>query len=61
MPKAKCPFRGTEVTRALKAAEKANQKVAKVEIDQGKITLVLGGDDKTDTAPMNNEWDEAVK
>jgi hypothetical protein len=60
MPRRKCLFRGTEVTRAVRAAEKANQRVARVEIDQtGKIILILG--DAGETAPINNEWDEAVK
>jgi hypothetical protein len=59
MPRAKCPFRGTEVTRAVRAVEKANQKVARVEIEPGKIILILGGSDKSDTAP--NEWDEAAE
>ena len=60
MPRARCRFTRTEVTRACRAAEKAGN-VARVEIDQtGKIILVLGGD-AADTAPMNNEWDEAAE
>jgi hypothetical protein len=60
MPRARCKWRETEVTRAVKAAEKANQRVARVEIDQtGKIILILG--DAGETAPINNEWDEAAK
>ena len=42
MPRAKCLFRGTDVVRACVAAEKANKKVARVEINKaGKIILVL--------------------
>jgi hypothetical protein len=61
MPRATCLFRGTEVTRAVRAVEKATGKKAKrVEIDQtGKIIVFPGGDDEI--APINNEWDEAVK
>jgi hypothetical protein len=59
MPKGKCRFRGTEVTRAIKAAEKANKTVARLEIDQEKVILILG--EAGETAPINNEWDEAVK
>ena len=61
MPRARCLFRGTEITRAVKAAKKAGQKVARVEIDQtGKIILVVDNDDATDIAPAN-EWDEAAE
>ena len=44
MPRGRCPFRGTDVTRACRAVEKAGKKVARVEIEAGKITLVLGND-----------------
>jgi hypothetical protein len=49
------------MTRAVRAVEKATGKpVKRVEIDQtGKIIVFPGGDDET--APINNEWDEAVK
>ena len=61
MPRTGCLFRGADVTRACKAAEKAGKKVTRVEIDKtGKIILVLGSDDETDTAPAN-EWDEAAE
>jgi hypothetical protein len=61
MPRAKVKWRETEMTRAVRAIEKATGKKAKrVEIDQtGKIIVFPGGDDET--APINNEWDEAVK
>jgi hypothetical protein len=47
----------------MRAVEKATGKpVARVEIDQtGKIIVFPGGDDKPDTAPMRNEWDEAAE
>jgi hypothetical protein len=41
MPRARCSFRGTEVTRACVAVEKAGKKVARVEVETGKFTLVL--------------------
>jgi hypothetical protein len=53
MPKAKCLFRGTELTRACKAVEKATGKpVARdVEIDQtGKIIVFPGGDAQEEQA-----------
>lgn len=46
MPRARCKFRETEMTRAVRAVEKATGKpVARVEVDQmGKI-IVFPGDD----------------
>ncbi|MGA7668676.1 MAG: hypothetical protein WBW13_28160 [Pseudolabrys sp.] len=62
MPRARCRFTRADVTRAVVAVEKAGKKVARVEIDQtGKIIVFPGGDDKTDTAPVINEWDEAAE
>jgi hypothetical protein len=56
MPKAKCLFRETEVTRAVKAAEKTGKKVSKFEIDTaGKIIVFFGGDDG---AAKSNPWDD---
>jgi hypothetical protein len=61
MPRAKVKWRETEMTRAVRAIEKATGKpVQRVEVDStGKIIVFPGGDDET--APINNEWDEAVK
>lgn len=54
MPRARCLFRGTEVTRIIKAAEKANQRVARVEIDQaGKIILIIDNDGKNEAGPSD--------
>ena len=63
MPRAKCLFRRTDATRAVRAVELATGKpVARVEIDQaGKIIVFPSGDDKTDAAPVINEWDEAAE
>lgn len=63
MPRAKCLFRRTDVTRACRAVEDAtHKKVARVEIDKtGKIIVFPGSDDKTDAAPVINEWDEAAE
>ena len=48
MPRAKCRFRETEVTRDYRAIEKAGKKVAS-EIDQaGKIVLVIDNDGKNE-------------
>jgi hypothetical protein len=56
MPRARCKFRGTELTRACRAVEKATGKpVARVEIDQaGKIIVFPGGNDG---AAESNPWD----
>jgi hypothetical protein len=49
MPRARCRFRETEVTRGYRAIEKAGKKVARVEIDQaGKIVLVIDNDGKNE-------------
>jgi hypothetical protein len=63
MPRGKCKFRETEVTRFMRAVEKATgAPVKRIEVDAtGTITAFPGGDDKTDTAPMKNEWDEAAE
>ena len=57
MPRAKCLFRRTDATRAVRAVELATGKpVARVEIDQaGKIIVFSGGDDKTNTKSKPQE------
>ena len=55
MPKTGCLFRGTDLTRAVRAVEKAGKKVARVEISQtGTIIVFPGGDD---AASVSNPWD----
>jgi hypothetical protein len=58
MPRPRCKWRETEVTRFVKAVEKATGKpVKRVEVDAtGKIIAFPGGHDRADTAAMN-EWD----
>jgi hypothetical protein len=59
MARARCLFRGTEVTRACRAVEKAGKQVARVEIDKsGKIVLVIGGDEPDRAA---NPWDDLCR
>jgi hypothetical protein len=43
MARKPCAFRQSDVTRAVRAAEAAGQKVARIEIDKdGKIVIVIG-------------------
>lgn len=61
MTRRACTFRQQDVTRALKAANAAGVKVARVEIDKaGKIVIVAGEaeSDSADAADSpKNEWD----
>ncbi|MGC2825077.1 MAG: hypothetical protein WA322_12725 [Pseudolabrys sp.] len=61
MSKRKCTFKKNDVKRAFQAAEMAGKKISRFEIDNrvGKIILVIDNA-ATDTAPMNNEWDEVA-
>ena len=60
MSKGQCNFRKSDVKRAFEAAQMADAKVARIEIDKaGKIILVLNND-ATAIAPVN-EWDTAAE
>lgn len=59
MSRGPATFRQSDVTRALKAAVAAGMKVARAEVDHGKIVLLFG-DGKAQTKP-ENEWDRAVE
>ena len=49
-------FKETDLTRALRAAQKAGADVMRVEVGRdGRIVLVLKNGDKV---PERNEWDE---
>lgn len=52
-------FKQADITRALKAAEKAGFSVARFEVDQAGKLIVYGDGSPGQAAP--NEWDEAVK
>jgi hypothetical protein len=55
----RCTFREVDLTRALRAAKKAGENVARAEIARdGKIVLVLNMDDQTPSGSERNEWDE---
>ena len=53
-------FRRTELTRAIKAAEAANAKVSRAEIEpDGTIVIVMGQTDAPSEHKIN-EWDDAA-
>ena len=55
----RCTFREVDLTRALRAAKKAGENVARAEIARdGKIVLVLNIDGHTPSKSEGNEWDE---
>ena len=60
MAKGTCTFRKSDVTRLLCAAEKAGVKVARVEVEAGKLTLVPEHEGANPEGSKPNEWD-AVK
>jgi hypothetical protein len=58
-PRGPASFRQSDVTRAIKATQKAGVVPYRVEIDRtGKITIITGGVDRADTGEPN-EWDPA--
>jgi hypothetical protein len=55
----RCTFREVDLTRALRAAKKAGENVARAEIARdGKIVLVLNKDGQVPSKSEGNEWDE---
>jgi hypothetical protein len=52
----RCAFKESDVTRLLKAAKKAGVEFVRVEIEDGKISVVAGK--PNDEAVMQNPWDE---
>jgi hypothetical protein len=53
MPRGPSTFRQRDVTAAIKAARAAGVEVARVEVTNGKFTLVLG---ETEATEANNPW-----
>lgn len=53
------PVKQADITRALKAAEKAGFAVARFEVDQTGKLIVYGGAESGQAAP--NEWDEVLR
>jgi hypothetical protein len=51
-------FRQGDVTKAVKGAAKAGREVQRVEIEPGKIVLVLVPPGQQSAAQSKNEWDE---
>ena len=60
MSRGECTFRQRDVTAALKAARDAGAEVARVEIDKGKIIIVMGKPNEAmpEGQERANEWDE---
>jgi hypothetical protein len=56
--RSKSSFRQTDVTRAVKGVQAANEHVARVEIVDGKIIIITG---KPNEAKSENEWDEVFE
>jgi hypothetical protein len=59
VPRRASLFRQRDLTRALKATQAAGVKIARVEVDHGKLVIVPA-QDRDDTAvikPQANEWD----
>jgi hypothetical protein len=49
-------FKQSDVTAAIKAVENAGKSVARVELENGKITIFVAG--RGDAAPILNPWEE---
>jgi hypothetical protein len=60
MSRGECTFRQRDVTAALRAARDAGAEVARVEIDKGKIIIVMGKPNEAMPEGQEgaNEWDE---
>ena len=60
MSRGECTFRQRDVTAALRAARDAGAEVARVEIDKGKIIIVMGKPNEAMPEGQGgaNEWDE---
>jgi hypothetical protein len=60
MSRGECTFRQRDVTAALRAARNAGAEVARVEIDKGKIIIVIGKPNEAMPEGQEgaNEWDE---
>jgi hypothetical protein len=53
-------FKRTDVTRATRAVLAAGLSVARIEIQDGKITVVPGNSDQPGQSKAPNEWDEVL-
>jgi hypothetical protein len=47
-----------KVTRAIKGALEAGIEIARIEVDNGKITIIAGKPTTADQNATQNEWDE---
>jgi hypothetical protein len=50
-------FKQSDVTKAVRAVEKAGKRVCRVEIADGKIVVFAGQPDATGAIEEANEWD----
>jgi hypothetical protein len=61
MPREKCRFRKSEMTRAIKGVEAAGLGIARIDVgSDGRITIVPGTPEATEKRP-DNEWDEVIR
>jgi|NGEPerStandDraft_6_1074524.scaffolds.fasta_scaffold180286_2 hypothetical protein len=65
MAKGKCTFRKTDITRLFSAAATAGVKVARVEVQAGKLTLIPDNECTTPEGSKSSEskinpWDEVL-
>jgi hypothetical protein len=58
MPRDRCTFRQTDVTRAIKGARAAGIDVARIEIEKDGRIVILPT--QSASTPPRNEWDEAL-
>jgi hypothetical protein len=61
MPRGPSKFRQRDVTRTLRATVAAGHAVKRVEIEDGKIVVVVGEPDEPNADNLErNEWDEVL-
>ncbi len=62
MARGNCTFKQTDVTRALRATVAAGIEVQRIEIENGKIVVVVAKNENSDQSTGgNNPWDDALK
>jgi hypothetical protein len=54
-------FRRTDVKRAVQAVRAAGLRVARVELEGGKVLIIPAGDDSVEIADSNNSFDKIMR